>query len=118
MMKVQIVAISVSQCAILTTHDISTTQLYPAPERFQVTGSSGSVLPVPVTLDTRIRTGDRDLILLSHSAAETQSVDGSHQGQVHSESEENIRILQPCPKVSPRIALQSASVNSVYVQRS
>ena len=90
-----------SQCAILATHDISNTQLYPAPERFQVTGSSGSVLPVKlVTLDTHIRTGDRDFILLSHSAAETQSVDGSHQGQVH---REHIRILQPCPKVSPSI---------------
>ena len=86
-MKVQSVAISVSQCAILATHDISTTQLYPAPERFRVTGSSGSVFPV--TLDTHIRTGDGDFILLSHSGAETQSMDGSHQGQVCTESGEH-----------------------------
>ena len=100
MMIVQIVAISVSQCAILATHNISTTQLYPAPERFQVTGSSGSVLPVRVTLDAHIRTGDRDFILLSHSAAETQSVDGSHQGQVHRDrriSEYSNPVLRSAP---------------------
>ena len=69
-----------TQCAILATHDISNTQLQltPCPEMFQVTASSGSF---PVTLDTHLTAGDRDFILLSHSGAETQSVDGSHQGQ-------------------------------------
>ena len=105
-------------CAILTIHDISNTQLYPGPpEVFQVTASSGS-LPVPVTLDTHITGQGTEILFYCHTLElGTQSVDGSHQGQVQqTESSGEYQNTQPtlsCIKVSPSIASQSPSVKPV-----
>ena len=95
-------------CAILTTHpthDISNTQLYPGPpEVFQVTASSGS-LPVPVTLDTHITGQGTEILFYCHTRElGTQSVDGSHQGQVQQTESGEYQNTQPtlsCIKVSP-----------------
>ena len=105
-------------CAILASHDISNTQLYPGPpEVFQVTASSGS-LPVPVTLDTHITGQGTEILFYCHTLElGTQSVDGSHQGQVQqTESSGEYQNTQPtlsCIKVSPSIASQSPSVKPV-----